>query len=126
MKRPNLGRQGEDLALTHLTARGYQVLHRNWRCPDGELDLVLMDGETLVFVEVKARRGTDFGAPEDAITPAKRRHLVRSAKAYLEAHAKACAAWRFDVIAIDCRPSGAVLRLEHYRDVIDDEAAYAE
>ncbi len=67
--RQRLGRWGEGVAATHLEAHGYTILARNWRCAAGEIDLVARDGETLVFVEVKTRRGRAYGAPEEALTP---------------------------------------------------------
>ncbi len=66
-----LGRYGETLAERHLTGLGMVLLDRNWRCPDGEADLVLRDGSTLVVCEVKTRSNHDHGSPHEAVTPAK-------------------------------------------------------
>ncbi len=70
--RQRLGASGERRAASWLEARGYRILDRNWRCPSGELDLVAELADELVIVEVKTRRGSAMGAPEEAITPAKR------------------------------------------------------
>ena len=78
-----LGRRGEEAAVSFLTARGLVVVARNWRCREGELDIVARERDTLVFCEVKTRRGVGFGAPLDAITPVKQARLRRLASAYL-------------------------------------------
>jgi putative endonuclease len=73
--RQGLGRTGENLAAEALTKTGYHILERNFRCRHGEIDLVAENGHDLIFVEVKARRGTSYGRPEDALTFYKRRKL---------------------------------------------------
>ena len=78
-----MGRRGEDAAAAHLVGRGMQVVARNWRCRHGELDIIARERDTLVFCEVKTRRGVGFGAPLDAITPVKQARLRRLASAYL-------------------------------------------
>src|SRR5688572_14953125 len=93
------GQAGEDRAAAWYRARGYTVLARNWRCRDGELDLVVQRGRTLVFVEVKARRTDRFGIPAEAVTPVKQRRLRRLARLYLDATG-ARGALRFDVVSI--------------------------
>ncbi len=118
MKRRQVAALGEALARRHLEGLGYHIHAQNWRCAEGEIDLVAQDGETVVFAEVKTRTGRQFGPPEEAITRAKRRHLRQSALAYLEAHEHVDPAWRIDVIAVDLLPSGAVSRLEHYPNAV--------
>jgi putative endonuclease len=93
------GQAGEDRAAAWYAARGYTVLARNWRCREGELDLVVRRGRTLVFVEVKARRTDRFGIPAEAVTPLKQRRLRTLARRYLEASG-AHGALRFDVVSI--------------------------
>ena len=66
--RQGLGRRGEELAAQQLAAQGYQILAQNWRCGTGELDLVARDGESLVLIEVRTRRGRSMGSPEESIT----------------------------------------------------------
>ncbi len=116
-----LGAWGEETAARFLTDKGYRILDRNWHAPHGELDIVAQDGETLVFVEVKARRRHDFGRPEEAITPAKQRKLRETAWAYLQVHDLVEADFRFDVVALDQARSGEVSRLEHYVNAIGGE-----
>ena len=107
---PGLGGDGEARAARFLERLGWRVLDRNWRCSSGELDLVCADGDTVVFVEVKARGSRLFGAPEEAVTALKRSRLVRSARCYLRDRGLESRPARFDVVAIE----GAELR--HIRD----------
>lgn len=95
-----LGRWGEDLAVAHVQAAGFVVLARNWRCREGELDLVARDGETLVFVEVKTRSSVDFGDPAEAVSLSKARRIRALACRWLLAHPGGGAELRFDVISI--------------------------
>jgi putative endonuclease len=119
MKHHHIGAWGEEIASQYLEDKGYQILARNWRTPEGEVDLVAQEGETLVFVEVKTRTGRDFGWPEDSITRTKMRRLQRSALLYLSDHELIDIMWRIDVIAIDRSRAGDVERLEHYIDAVD-------
>src|SRR6516225_7420363 len=98
--RQGLGRTGERLAAERLINRGYHILERNFRCRYGEIDLVAEDEHDLVFVEVKTRRGTSYGLPEDALTFFKRRKLVELASYYLGHHTCAERSWRIDVVAV--------------------------
>jgi len=94
------GQWGEDLAVRHYVRSGYEVLDRNWRSPTGELDLVLFDGSTYVFSEVKARRTADFGPASAAVTVAKQRRIRQLAVEWLRAHDVHAHSIRFDVVAI--------------------------
>ena len=94
------GQAGEDEAAAWYRARGYTIVDRNWRCREGELDLVVARGRTLVFVEVKNRRTDRFGTPAEAITPRKQQRLRTLARRYLEATGARPRSLRFDVIAI--------------------------
>jgi putative endonuclease len=98
----DLGAKGEDLAVAWYTSRGYRVLGRNWRCREGELDLVVSRDGCVVFCEVKTRRGTGFGLPAEAVTGEKQRRLRRLATRWLgERPASArFAEVRFDVACV--------------------------
>ena len=99
--RRRLGADGEALVAAWYEANGYVVLARNWRCRDGELDVVAAVGRTLVFCEVKTRTSTRFGAPAEAVTLDKQRRLRRLAAAYLrDAAPFRPAVMRFDVAAV--------------------------
>jgi putative endonuclease len=95
-----LGQAGEQQAARWYRAHGYTIVERNWRCREGELDLVVARGRTLVFVEVKARRTDRFGTPAEAITWRKQQRLRTLARRYLEATGARPRAVRFDVVAI--------------------------
>lgn len=87
--RRDLGAFGERVAAAHLEAKGYRIRARNFRCREGEIDIVAEDGETLVFVEVRTRRGNALGTPAESVTVAKQRRLLTVARAYLQEHADA-------------------------------------
>ena len=94
------GQWGEALAVRHYLRMSHEVLDRNWRSSTGELDLVLLDGSTYVFSEVKARRTADFGPASAAVTVAKQRRIRQLAVEWLRAHDVHADSIRFDVVAI--------------------------
>jgi putative endonuclease len=111
--RESSGDYGERLAARHLESNGFVILERRYRTRLGEIDLIARDGEWLVFVEVKCRRGTDKGHPLEAVDARKQRRLIRLAEAYLaeprrrSRSSQASPRIRFDVVAvIDRRPDG--------------------
>ncbi len=99
-ERRRLGADGEERAARWYEAHGYEVLARNWRCREGELDLVVRSGGALVFVEVKTRSTDRFGSPAEAVTPTKQRRLRTLAARFLADSGARAAALRFDVVAI--------------------------
>ncbi len=107
-----LGKRGEDLAAEYLTGAGLVVLSRNWRCREGELDLVATDGERLVVCEVKTRSGTGYGEPSEGVTPAKAARIRRVTAAWLRAYRVGWCEIRFDVLAVLCPQDGPVT-VEH-------------
>jgi putative endonuclease len=115
--RLGLGRRGEQLAAQQLEARGFDIVARNWRCETGELDLVARDGECLVAVEVRTRRGRSMGSPEESITAAKQARLIALGEAYVYESGWA-GDWRIDVVAIEMDRRGRVLRVTHYENAI--------
>ncbi len=94
------GVRGEDLAVDFLQKKGYRVLERNFRYGKGEIDIIAMNGDVLVFVEVKTRATARFGAPEEAITLRKQRQIRTTAEGYLAARNLADQLCRCDVVAI--------------------------
>jgi putative endonuclease len=125
--RVSLGRRGEQLAEQKLAASGYAILARNYRCRAGEIDLITRHGETLVFVEVRTRRGEAFGLPEASLTLRKRQHLIAAAESYLQAQQLTDAAWRIDVVAVALSSEGHLLRVDVIENAIQREppGAYA-
>jgi putative endonuclease len=105
----DLGARGERIAAAYLTDAGLRLLDRNWRCRDGELDIVAREGDALVFCEVKTRRGTGYGYPVEAVTITKQRRLRVLAQRWLAAHDEHAPDLRFDVVGILVRPSQPAL-----------------
>ena len=97
----DLGRVGEDLAASALLERGYAILATRYRTERGEIDIVALDGTTLVFVEVRARADAECGLAAESVTDAKRRKVSRMAAEYLAVNHISGQACRFDVVAID-------------------------
>lgn len=115
--RQGLGRTGERLAGEALVKRGYSIREQNFRCSYGEIDIIAEDGQDLVFVEVKTRRGQSYGLPEEAVTLRKARKLAQVAACYLDQQACSERSWRIDVVAVQLSVAG---RLEEIR--IDQHA----
>jgi len=114
-----LGPLGERLAERHLLARGYRLLERNWRCPRGEIDLILQDGDETVFVEVKTRSALGYGHPLEAITVAKLARLRRLAVEWCRQRREAgeqVGRIRIDAVAV-VAPSDAPARIDHLAGV---------
>lgn len=113
-QRKKLGDFGERAAAAHLARQGYVIVERQWRGTGGELDLVARDGGTLVFVEVRTRRGGASGTAAESVGRAKQARLITLAYGYLEAHGLAPEAdWRIDVVAVELDGGGRVARLDH-------------
>jgi putative endonuclease len=114
----DLGHAGEDRAARYFSDLGYTILARNWRCRAGEIDLVVADARTVVVVEVKTRRGVDFGHPFEAIDARKRARLWRLAAAWAAEHREAVQGRRLRIDAIGLTgPLPAIATLEHLVDV---------
>jgi putative endonuclease len=111
-----LGRRGEEIAAHYLASRGLAIVERNWRCPQGEIDLIARDGGELVFVEVKTRSSVAFGHPLESITPAKLARLRRLAAAWCDAHPGGHDTIRIDAIAVIAPRVGDV-EVEHLERV---------
>ena len=107
------GKQGEEIAVKYLASKGYKVLETNWRSGKNEIDIIAMDGKTLVIAEVKTRHSGSFGDPEVAVTREKQRSLIRAANAYVLRKKLNCEA-RFDVISILLEKNGE--RINHIPD----------
>jgi putative endonuclease len=111
-----LGKAGEEAAVIYLERRGFRILDRNWRCADGEIDIVAVDRHTFVVCEVKTRSGTRYGTPLEAVGRNKRLRLRRLAAQWLSAHGI-----RFDQIRIDVlgllRDGADGFTVEHVRGV---------
>jgi putative endonuclease len=100
-ERLELGRLGEDLALKAIKRMGYKCIARNYRCPLGEMDLIARDGDTLVFIEIKTRRGKSLDYAKEAVDGRKKRQLSKVALAYMKENHCADVKSRFDVVAVN-------------------------
>ncbi|MFI6521256.1 YraN family protein [Spirillospora sp. NPDC050679] len=110
-----LGRRGETAAAAYLVRLGWTILARNWRCPEGELDIVAHDGVGTVVCEVKTRRSDRYGAPIEAITTAKAARLRRLAGVWAADHRARAGEIRIDVLGLLADGDGFVV--EHHRAV---------
>ena len=117
MNRKELGAWGESVAADYLQTHGYEIVARNWRCQQGEIDLVARVGDEYAFVEVKTRRGRGAGLPEEALTPHKSRQLLRLGELYTAEH-DLDVGWRVDLIAVEVDKDDKLLRCEHIPDAV--------
>jgi putative endonuclease len=111
-----LGKQGEELAADFLVKAGMSILARNWRCAQGEIDIVAVDGQELVICEVKTRSGVTFGTPLEAVTRQKAYRLRRLAALWLNNHDALYDQIRIDVVGV-LRAANGEFSLEHFRGV---------
>ncbi|MBV7331453.1 YraN family protein [Chloroflexi bacterium TSY] len=127
-QRRKLGATGEALAVRYLTEDGLTILARNWRCPSGELDIVAQESAPdyaneghivpwLVLVEVRTRRGTQFGTALQSITPRKQAKLRQVAEEYVRAH-EWSGPWRIDVVGIQMNSAGRLEAIDHIRHAV--------
>lgn len=114
-----LGQSGERLAADYLKRQGYEVVDRNVRRPEGEIDLVALDNGTLVFVEVKLRRPGGPGKAVDALSEAKKRRMAELALAYSADHPELPQDLRVDLIAIDLKVDGSVGSVQHVQSAVE-------
>jgi putative endonuclease len=114
-----LGRRGENAAARYLRRLGYLIVARGARDPVGELDLVAVDGRTVVFVEVKTRASHDAGHPADAVDEAKQRRMTRLALSYLKRHDLLDYRSRFDVVAVTWPDGAKRPTIEHFKGAFE-------
>jgi len=100
MKTQKLGKLGEDLAASYLEKKGYLIKERNFRFRAGEIDIVALDDDVLVFVEVKSRSGVEYGSPAEAVTFRKQQQIAKTALFYINKHELHNFNARFDVVSV--------------------------
>jgi putative endonuclease len=115
--RQKVGRWGENIAAAYLENNGYSLLARNFRTAHGEIDIIGMKGDLLVFVEVKTRRSHIFAYPEDSVTLRKQSYLLSAAEEYLQNCTFPVESWQFDVITVEGAP-GKNTQINHFENVI--------
>lgn len=114
-----LGEAGERIASRYLEQRGYEVIDHNVHRREGEIDLVALHGETLVFIEVKLRTSRKMGAAVQAVSPAKGARLRQLAEAYSAEHPELPANLRIDLVAIELTVGGEVGQLNHVQNAVE-------
>jgi putative endonuclease len=121
MKRRDTGILGEKLARNFLKERGYHIWETNYRCPEGEIDIIAQHKDCLVFVEVRTKRSLEFGSPEESITLTKRERLRTVAAHYQQTHSNLPQLWRIDVVAIELDRKGEPSRIELIENAVGED-----
>ncbi len=121
MDRQAVGKLGEQVAHRYLKKQGYRIREKGFRCRYGEVDIIAQKKDCLVFVEVRARTGLDFGSPEESLTRAKKRRLIASALTYTSTHQNLPAQWRIDVVAIELDDQGKTRRIELIENAVEQD-----
>ncbi|MGI6648181.1 MAG: YraN family protein [Bacillota bacterium] len=112
-KRKQTGQLGEEIALAYLLDQGYRLLTRNYQCSLGEVDLIVAQQDTLVFVEVRTRHGVRYGSPEESVSRTKQDRVRRVAQYYLKGYPNKDVPIRFDVVGIALGLQNEVVKLNH-------------
>jgi putative endonuclease len=120
MKRRETGILGEKLARDYLKKQGYRILETNYNCPHGEIDIVAKQKDTVAFIEVRTKTGSQFGTPEESITRTKKGRMKASALHYLQTHDNLPQSWRIDVVAVELTPAGTISRIEIIENAVSD------
>jgi len=120
MKRRDTGILGEKIASDFLKKRGYHIKEANYRCREGEIDLIARHKDYLVFIEVRTKRSLAFGTPEESITAAKREKLPTVAARYQQTHDNLPQLWRIDVVAIELNSKGRPSRIELIENAVGE------
>jgi putative endonuclease len=119
MKRRETGILGEKLTCDFLGKNGYEIIETNYRCPDGEIDIIAIHGDTLVFLEVRTKRGDEFGTPEESIVPAKMEKLRTVAAHYGQNHDNLPYSWRIDMVAVHLDNNNRASRIDIIENAVE-------
>ena len=120
MKRRDVGILGEKLAEGFLKKHGYHIWETNYRCPEGEVDIIAKHKDSLVFIEVRTKRSLQFGSPEESITPAKMEKLRAVAAYYRQTHSNLPPSWRIDVVAVELDRKNKISRIELIENAVGE------
>ncbi len=120
MKRNHTGRLGEELAQDFLKRRGFLILETNYRCPEGEIDIVAQHRDCFVCVEVRTKTSHQFGSPEESITAAKKKRMIATAQHYRQTHDIQLPLWRIDFVAVELDKKEKVLRIELIENAVTE------
>jgi len=124
-RRRELGKRGEEIAAVYLEKNGYRVIERNYRNKLGEIDIIAQNGAVLCFIEVKTRRSTSFGFPEEAIKKTKQRKIGQIVLAYLKIHNRLKEQFRFDIVAVMYRDDENQSRINLIKDAFPLDLQYS-
>jgi putative endonuclease len=114
------GSVGENAAALYLKKKGYRIIGRNYRTIYGEIDIVAMLGNTVVFVEVKARLTPSLGPPYLAVTKTKQSHIIKNALFYLKSRRLTGAPWRIDIVSVNLDRALRVEKIELFENAVED------
>jgi putative endonuclease len=117
LHRQSLGKLGEDIATSHLQKEGYRIIQRNFKARYGEIDIICVKDNVLVFVEVKTRIGLAFGTPEEAVTPRKLQEVIKTAEYFVLSNKNLPSQLRIDVVAITLDSDRKVINFNHIQNV---------
>ena len=120
MKRNDTGKRGEELARQFLEKRGFRIVETNYRCPEGEIDIIARHKGFLVFVEVRTKTSYEFGSPEESITRIKKKRMITTARHYLQAHDRQPPQWRIDFVAVELDKKGVPSRIELIENAVGE------
>jgi putative endonuclease len=118
-QKQKLGKWGEELAENFLISQKLQPFLRNYRTSYGEIDLIMKNGEEIVFVEVKTRASLSLGYPEISVTPQKCKHLIAAAQAFFQENPNMECNWRIDVVAIQGNPEDKNPKIEWFENAVN-------
>ncbi len=121
MRRRDTGILGEKLARDFVKKQGYRIVETNFRCPEGEIDIVAKHKDFLVFIEVRTKTSLKFGSPEESITPAKQGRMRATAFHYRQMHNNLPSLWRIDVVAVELSQKGKLSHIELIENAVGDE-----
>ena len=117
MLNQTLGRKGEAQAVLFLQKLGFKIIEKNFKKPQGDIDIVALDGQTLVFIEVKTRSSHAYGSPLESITPWKIRLLIKNAQFYKLLHPKLPESLRIDVVSVDYAGNATTPKIELIKNI---------
>jgi len=118
MERRYTGRLGEKLAQDFLKKQGFSIIDTNYRCAEGEIDIIAFQDDCLVFIEVRAKSSPVFCSPEESVTRAKKRRLIATARHYRQSHDHLPASWRIDFVAVELNHKAKPMRIELIENAI--------
>ena len=121
MKRRDTGILGEKLAKDFLEKQGYHIWETNYRCTEGEIDIVARHEDFLVFIEVRTKKSLEFGSPEESITPAKKERMKATAFHYRQTRDNLPLLWRIDVVVVELNQKGKLSRIELIENAVSED-----